>query len=230
MRKNLIKTIIFLTPFCVGHHKHQIIMKIWHLKTRFELQKIPQTEFEIQLRWIWCLATLSPSNGVTLVPDVRMWGEQTSVPSVQAVHQLCKGYLIFANTHMPFIKVTCSTIIWASDWLTLYVYNVNDGLSQSREISERLTLNTDDLSEDFELHHKRYYARQDPSPHQKITTTDSLPHQMQHPQWAKPRNNALVYSTCVSENSWLTLLDFHGTLHTGSSGVSKPTPLDDLLD
>ena len=84
----------------------------------------------------------------------------------------------------------------------LYVY---DDLSKSREISERLTLNTDDLSEDFELHHKRYYARQDPSPHQKITTTDTLPHKIQHPQWAKPRNSALVHSTCVSVKN----LDWH---------------------
>ena len=84
----------------------------------------------------------------------------------------------------------------------LYVY---DDLSKSREISERLTLNTDDLSEDFELHHKRYYARQDPSPHQKITTTDTLPHQIPHLDWAKPRYSALVHSTCVSVKN----LDWH---------------------
>ena len=110
---------------------------------------------------------------------------------------------IYSNTHMPFIKVTCSTKIWASDWLTLNVYD--DDLLQSREISERLTLNSDDLSEDFELHHKRYYTRRDPSPHQKITTTDTLPHQNQHPQWAKPRYSALVHSTCVSVKN----LDWH---------------------
>ena len=39
-----------------------------------------------------------------------------------------------------------------------------------------------------------------------------------------------TFYLCVSENSWLTHLDFHRTLHTGSSGVSKPTPVDDLLD
>ena len=39
-----------------------------------------------------------------------------------------------------------------------------------------------------------------------------------------------TFYLCVSEKSWLTHLDFHRTLLTRSSGVSKPTPLDDLLD
>ena len=162
-------------------------MKIWHLKTRLEIQKTPQTEFKIQR----CLATLSPSNGVTLVPDVRVWGEQTSAPSVQAAHQLCKGYLIFANTHMPFIKVTCSTIIWASDWLTLYVYNVNDGLSQSREISE------------IALHSTRMISA-------KIlnyTTKDTTPGKIHHHTRKSPQQ--ILYDTRCNIHSGLN----QGTMH-----------------
>ena len=89
-----------------------------------------------------------------------------------------------------YIRLTYSTKIWAADWLTLCVQC--DGLSNSREISERLILNTDD-------------NRQDPSLHQKITTTDTLPHQIQHPQWAKPRYSALVHSISVSVKN----LDWH---------------------
>ena len=78
-------------------------------------------KFEIQLCWMWCLATLSPSNGVTLVPDVRMWGEQTSAPSVQAVHQLCKGYLFQHShaVHQSDLQYKNYTIYWAAKRRTI---------------------------------------------------------------------------------------------------------------
>ena len=172
---------------------------------------------------MWCLATLSPSNGVTLVPDVRMWGEQTSAPSVQAAHQLCKGYL-FQHSHavhqsdlqyknMSFWLAYFICIWWWSviEQRDIRAPDTQHGWSQRRFwITPQKILRQARSITTPENHHNRYSTTQDPTSTVGQTKIQCIG----------------TFYLCASEKSWLTHLDFHRTLHTGSSGVSKPTLLD----